>query len=295
MSKPYFSERELGSPPRTDEEISENTWGGIIAAIKSFIADGSFGYRYPSNCPDGKGPYGCDEELFFQALRGDVPEFPNRLFSHEVPSTFVILDTIEFCYRNVAKPIQVEPHLYFNHHHLSFEIDEGQQLFREHINQILSRNGIAYQLEPSGEVIRLLPQVVRESIISTEFRTGDNELNLLLETARHKFFNHAPEVRQEALEKLWDAWERLKTIEIPGRNNKRDSVRTLLDRSANEENFRQILEDEANTLTQIGNNFTIRHWETDKTSLESNEHVDYLFHRLFSLIWLLLRTTKRGG
>jgi len=76
MTGPYFSEKEFGPQPRIHEEISTTTWGGIIAALRSFIAYGSFGYRYPSNCPDGAGPYGCDEDLFLQALRGDVPGFP---------------------------------------------------------------------------------------------------------------------------------------------------------------------------------------------------------------------------
>jgi len=45
------------------------------------------------------------------------------------------------------------------------------------------------------------------------FKTGDGELDRLLETAREKFFNKSLDVRKEGLEKLWDAWERLKTVE----------------------------------------------------------------------------------
>lgn len=77
--------------------------------------------------------------------------------------------------------------------------------------------------------------------------------------------------------------------------DKKTSAKALLDKAATEPTFRETLEDEARELTRIGNDFTIRHSETDKVPLELSEHVDYLFHRLFALIRLLLRTTGRGG
>ena len=98
---------------------------------------------------------------------------------------------------------------------------------------------------------------------------------------------------QESLKKLWGAWERLKTVEQPG--NKKVSARALLDRAADEPRFRDVVEQDARALTDIGNHFTIRHSETDKAQLQRNEHVDYLFHRLFALLRLLLRATNRGG
>jgi hypothetical protein len=44
------------------------------------------------------------------------------------------------------------------------------------------------------------------------FRTGDQTLDQLLETAREKFLNRSLDLRKEGLENLWDAWERLKTV-----------------------------------------------------------------------------------
>ena len=60
------------------------------------------------------------------------------------------------------------------------------------------------------------------------FNTGDQTLNELLQAAREKFLNRDLTVRREALEKLWDAWERLKSLFDP--NDKRRSVAMLLDR-----------------------------------------------------------------
>ena len=118
-------------------------------------------------------------------------------------------------------------------------------------------------------------------------------LDELLEAARNKYLDPNPTIRQESLKKLWDAWERLKTVEQPG--NKKVSARALLDRAADEPRFRDVVEQDARALTDIGNHFTIRHSETDKAQLQRNEHVDYLFHRLFALLRLLLRATNRGG
>lgn len=93
--------------------------------------------------------------------------------------------------------------------------------------------------------------------------------------------------------KLWDAWERLKTVE-PGKNKKESSI-ALLDRALAAGGFRDAIEVEAKELTRIGNSFDIRHTETSQEPLKSSEHVDYLFHRLFALIRMLLTLTERGG
>jgi chemotaxis regulatin CheY-phosphate phosphatase CheZ len=114
-----------------------------------------------------------------------------------------------------------------------------------------------------------------------------------LEVARKKFLNHALDVRRESLEKLWDAWERLKTVEAG--KDKKASAAALLDKAAAEPHFRNKLEHEAKELTEIGNTFMIRHTETDKVPIVDSAHVDYLFHRMFSITRLLLKASGRGG
>ena len=60
-------------------------------------------------------------------------------------------------------------------------------------------------------------------------------------------------------------------------------------------NFRGMLEREARELTLVGNTFQIRHSETTQERLNGSDKIDYLYHRLFSLVRLVLRTTGRGG
>ena len=293
MPTPYFSDREAGPRPRTSEEISRGVWGGIVAAIRSRLDDGSFGYRFPANCPDGRGIYGCDDRSFKLALGAEIPEVPWPLNADEVPPQLAVLDLLEFSHRNVAKPTEYDFHSFFGHSHLSFESEEGHSLFREDINRIFARNGLVYDLNTDGLIIRLAPIALRDALMSAVFHTGDHDLDSLLESARTRFLDPDPNIRQESLEKLWDAWERLKTIEPP--HIKPASITALLNRAAAEPNFRALLEKEAHELTGIGNTFRIRHSETTQVALQMNEHVDYLFHSLFALIRLLLKTTGRGG
>lgn len=121
--------------------------------------------------------------------------------------------------------------------------------------------------------------------------SGDATLDALLRDARLKFKDPAPKARAEATEKLWDAWERLKSLEVQG--NKRLSVARLLDQCSPEPRFRAVLELEAKELTEIGNTFHIRHFETDKVVLEQAVQNDYLFHRMFARIHLLLFSRAR--
>lgn len=129
--------------------------------------------------------------------------------------------------------------------------------------------------------------MLAEALASAAFRTADAELNRILESARSKFLSPDPDLRREALEKLWDAWERLKTVLYP--DDKKQSVSALLDRVAPTYNLRSVLETEARELTRIGNDFQIRHSEANRIPIESSAHIDYLFHRLFAMIQLLLK------
>lgn len=290
----YFSEREEGEISRENEEIGDNAWGGIQALIQARIGDGSFGTSYPTICPDGGGITGTNEGAFEQAMRADIPNLQEQEYHpwNEKPQrTLDILDMIEFCWRCIGKPEPIRNgyHKYFKHHHLDFDIKAGQDEFRDDINRIFSRNGLAYELTEHGHIERLAPPVLREELASDQFYTGDGEFDRMLETARYKFLNPDEAIRREALESLWDAWERLKTL--GDGSDKKTQITSLLDQTAGSSSpkFREALEMEANKLTKIGNNFLIRHSERNQEPLVRSEHVDYLFHRLFAFIQMILK------
>ena len=298
----YFSERENGERPRDNEDIDEGAWGGIQALIFSRIEDGSFGAYYPENCADSPVPIGSDESRLWQAMRAEIPTLqqsaelnhsPWYSWGEEPPQTTAILDMIEFCWRCVGKPDRIKYHSYLSHYHLRFNVEAGRGEFRNNVNRIFLSNGLAYELTEQGNIERLAAPVLREELAAVQFDTGEAELDLLLETARQKFLDPAEAVRREALEALWDAWERLKTLDSG--LDKKAQVTSLLDDTAGSSSpkFRTVLEKEAQELTSIGNAFRIRHSETSQERLAEGKHVDYLFHRLLSLVQLILRMKGR--
>ncbi|MFC2043893.1 AbiJ-NTD4 domain-containing protein [Chloroflexota bacterium] len=284
----YFSDRELGPRASTEQEISTRVWGGIVALISRLISLGAFGADFPEECPDGEGITGTDGYTMGLALAGELSDLPWPPFAGELPPTLVVLDFMEFCHRYVAKPIQVSHHGFYRHNHLDFKREEGKSEFRDNINRIFNRNGVAYELQADGKIQRIAPPVLRETLANSEFNTSDTELNTMLASARTKYLSPNPATRRESLEKLWDAWERVKTIEQA--LDKKSSVMKLLDKAASESKFRETLEAEATELTRIGNTFRIRHSETSQTPLVEDAHVDYLFHRLFGLVHMLLKS-----
>ena len=290
----YWTDREYGARPRTEDVIDERVWDGLHSLIRIAIDDGSFGYRFPEECPDGGAACGCNWQAFGQVLRAEVPSIDWPPANQELPPTHAVLDVLEFCASAVGEPIKGTNHRFFKHHHLSWNREAGLARFLSDVNRIFARNGVAYELTPDGQARRLLPEPLAEALRSMVFKTGDDETDRLLETARHRIALPKEDDRRDALEKLWDAFERVKTLE-PG-SDKRQRADALLDRAAVPgTEFRKILGEESFALTRIGNTFRIRHSEVDQERLRSLKHVDYLFWRMFAFVWMVLKATGRGG
>ncbi len=287
MTSDYFSDRERGPRPRVQLNLRGPVWGGIVALIRGAVSNGGFGSKFPSECPDSRGITGTDHRAMGLAVRGEIPEITWPLDAEAIPDTLAVLDLVEFAFDRIAKPESYEFHSFFGHDHFNFDKDAGRAEFRVAVNRIFARNQLAYELDEGGRIIRLAAPVLGETLKGFGFASGDPKLDELLEVARAKFLDPDPAVRREGLEKLWDAFERLKTLE-PG-PDKKASANALIEKSAAEPTFKTLLGKEAKSLTVVGNTFHIRHSETSQVDLQNDDHADYLFHRLFALIWLLLR------
>ncbi len=300
----YFSDRENGPRARTEQVISPAVWAGLVATVQALINSGAFGLRFPARCPDGQAVCGCDTDALAASVIAEMPGLAwplettclvdeGFLSQREpfAPDTLLIMDFIEFIYASVAKPIPGKHHDFFSHHHLTFDQQSGQEEFRATINRIFSRNGVAFEMLSTGRIVRVLPPVLGEDLKRTIFRTGDRTLDNMLEECRTKFSDRNPLVRREALERLWDGWERLKSLADPG--DKKRSIKIILDATAVEPSLRARLEGEATELNSIGNSHLIRHSEVNQVPVIDVDQVDYLFHRLFAMIQLVLR--KKGS
>lgn len=172
------------------------------------------------------------------------------------------------------------------YHRLTFDVEAGRASYCADVNRIFARNSLAYELESDGRVKHLLPFVLGEALTRAYFRTGDRTLDVMLEESRTKFSDPDPLIRREALERLFDSWERIKSLADA---NKAKSVQLILGRAATQPAFREVLEEEARDLTQIGNTHLLRHHETNQTPVIDVDHVDYLYHRLFTMVELVVR------
>jgi hypothetical protein len=290
----FFSERERGERPRDVEAPPVSVWSGIRAEIRARVNDGSFGASYPKSCDDGGGAYATDEGPLWDALKARVPDLTHAPWwdaGDEPPSLLAAMDTIEFCWGAVGKPQRRgSEHIFFQHFHLDYDVEAGRREFREAINTIFRRNGVAFKLDAEGEIGRLPAPVVGEAVAAAVFATGDSELDQMLKAARRKFFDPDEADRREGLKKLWDAFERIKTVG-PG-SDKAVQAEAMIDRMCGGQSpqFREYVQSEARALSVIGNTLQIRHTETNKERVARIEHIDFLFYRMFAFLLLAIRT-----
>lgn len=299
--KKLFTERHGSAKPRTREVLGDDVRDAILALVQARVEEEWFGEAYPERCADGYPRAGTDIPKLRAALKGYALRLPSLLERPNsawpelstpkpmAPSDAEVFDLLEFSYEMVAEPHDRGYHSFMGHTHYSYDKARGQDRFAADVNRIFERNGIAYELR-DGEVRRLAPDKLHEALEAARFRTGDATLDELLESARRKILSRDLGTRRESLEKLWDAWERVKTLE-PG--DKKTSVGSLLTKAASDAPLRDRLDKEARELTEIGNSFMIRHTEVGKVPVTESLHIDYLFHRMFALVSLLLRSSGR--
>lgn len=292
MMKKLFTERHGEGKARVAESLDDATRDGLLTLVSARIDEEWFGLSFNEKCGDGYAYAGTDLTRLGRTMKGYGIIWPHDVDRSNPPTDGQVFDLLEFSYEFIAEAKDPHYHSYMSHSHYSYDQEAGRARFTQDVNRMFERNGMAFELT-DGEILRLAPAVLQEELAVSVFRTGDNTLDDLLESARQKFLNRSINVRRESLEKLWDAWERLKTLE-PGRD-KRESARALLDRATAEPTLRARLDQEARELTDIGNTFMIRHTETDKIPITESAHVDYLFHRMFSLIRLLLKASGRSA
>lgn len=296
----YFTDREGLSHTATTDEISEIAWAGIRASIERRVNQNYFASSYPETCSDNStNIIGTNENAMRDAIRAEIQELPTWPWRQSPatieppPTTPAILDMLDFCSRHAAAPEPCGHHKFYDHQHLRFDVARGQHEFREEINLIFRRNGIAYRLNGEHQVQRLTERVFREVLEDLPFHTGEAELDRMLRTAQTKFLHRKAEVHPEALEALWNAWERLKTLS-PGRDKRAQAAALLNDAAGpSAPKYLLLLQNEARELTRIGNAMQIRHSETDQERLGPAEHLDYVFYRMWAFLSMILRRTGR--
>jgi hypothetical protein len=157
--------------------------------------------------------------------------------------------------------------------------------FPNEINLIFQNNNFPFKLS-GGKIERI------RSIVKTKEEIKEVGLKELIEQASLLYRSNNISDKQTAVEKLWDAFERLKSY-YGADAKKKASVGKIVDAiSHSDSNYTTLFDEEFSKLTKIGNNYRIRHHEINKIDIIDNNYYDYFFQRLFALIDLALKYLK---
>jgi hypothetical protein len=208
---------------------------------------------------------------------------------------FALIDYIEFFAQNI-KDIRQEWNnvTYKNYQYIDcLETMNIFGEFRKEINELFDLSGLLYELTNEAIVERIvvnsiLTQEMQNNIMAVE-EEGVREL-LKDAIALYKTPNSA--ARQDSVEKIWDAFERLKTY-YTSMDKKQSSEKIIKDISMSDSNYQNLFNKEFVELTFIGNKFRIRHHETNKIDIPDDRYYDYLFNRCLSLIALAIQYLKK--
>lgn len=163
-----------------------------------------------------------------------------------------------------------------------FILEKYNYKFISHINSILDRTGSNCHYRIKQGVFSLGKFKASLPVKLDPIEKGVKEL---LEEAISK---HNSGKTQDAVEKLWDSLERIKTVLNPV--NKKQSADLLIKKMAHDDlNFYSLYNDEIQLLTKIGNSFRIRHHELDKNEIKNILDWEYLYNRCLSFLELAIK------
>ena len=205
---------------------------------------------------------------------------------------FALLDYIEFLALSITDYQVQDYHSFFQHQHIKvLETHNVFDAYRKDVNEAFTLTGLLYVLNDQKQVERITDTdaqiAVNQSLINGVQEPG---LRQLIDDAIRLYKNPRPEIYHTAVEKIWDALERVKTVGMERGLDKKASIIELIDRmSSGEKEYMDLFDSEFRALTDIGNHFRIRHHEMDKIDISDEQYYGYFFNRCFSLVCLALK------
>ncbi len=296
MEELYTERNNLRQGIERTYDISVEVYNLLIECCKKYIKN--LGYKYPDTCPDDDNSIcGTDEKQLFSLLKYRIPELKSN--DEPIPELHVtifdvynqeaVLDFVEYIAQNMKTLVRGSYHDYFKHYHVSFNdtpLDFNK--FREEINDIFQMTGLQYILTAKRTIERLTESDQQiDNVLNTVDRITEKGLKDLLVESIKLYKSPQKENNHLATEKIWDALERLKTIYS---SDKRKSLAKIITKISDEnEPYKELFNKEFSELTNIGNNFRIRHHELTKVEISNKWYYDYFFNRCLSLISLTVK------
>jgi hypothetical protein len=231
-----YTQRTLGSKPRTNDEINFPLWKAIVAFLERMEQKNFFSEAYPEGCQDNSADIWAtntnklsDELEVYTGLTWplETTKEPYNYFEDRkpyIPTKYEIFDTLEFLFHKVSTPHDGYYHSFFNHHHLNFTNDGVAKIgFSNEINNLFNATGMIYEFNPiNGHVETVVGEETKQLINNA--LTGkmmDAEYKGMLEAACIQITNFRIDIAYQGLEKLWDAYERLKCYFDPKDKNEK--------------------------------------------------------------------------
>ncbi len=270
MSHKYYSQR-TGKNPNLDGLPLVDILGLFSRVFNQLQNDGYFSEAFGFWCVDAEHIDGNVKDIELEMLLTIRKKnlWPIHVYSENY-SEDDFLDVIEFLYQYVSKPIDGTMHSYnqCGMHWETFNKKEGQKVFREKINTVLSHYKNKFELSQNGEVL-YKPDEGFEQIFNADVPSKDMNIVGRINAATINFRRHGSSLddRRQAVRDLADVLEYLKP-----------KVQALLTNK-----------DESD-LFNIANNFGIRHHnDKQKTSYDAAIWLSWMFYFYLSTIHVVLR------
>lgn len=149
--------------------------------------------------------------------------------------------------------------------------------FENEINAIFKLNNINVELR-NGEIHSTSNKAIGLDDSTNINEAGLEELIRIAEDLYNKG-NYS-----YAVEKLWDAFERIKTYYYPILDKKKSAEKIINDISYGNEHIKKMFDNEFKVLTDTGNSYRIRHHEINKIDISKELHYKYFYKRCLALI-----------
>lgn len=299
-----FSERNgFRKPIEKTDIITKPAYCALFNVCENYLIN--LAYKYPVDCPDGKGVYDINRESLSDAMYIEIPDLYRDIHEciekpggcwetdNDDYDQYALLDYIEYIANNIRDYQEGSYHSFFSHTHLSFlKSSECFEDFQNEINTIFKKTGLQYILTDSKRIERVTENSdVIKNAFDTVQHLQEQGAKDLIEEALVLYKSPRPESRRDAMEKIWDAFERIKTY-YPNLNKKQSADKVIDNISQGNADYKNMIEEEFHKLTSIGNSFRIRHHETDKIDITDPNFYDYFFERCLSTVLLAVKYLK---
>lgn len=299
----YYSERNgLRTKNNKSYKMSMDAYNLILQTCEEMFVH--LAWKFSLTCPDNDSNIvNIDRSKLYLKLKflnpdlikNDALYYPmihrNYFGDDEIDefNPYALFDLIEYICENAMDFEKRDHHSYFQHYHLKFkDSNECVINFRNEINELFDITNLLYELDSNYEVQRVVSNDSQlEATSKLVSNTNDDTLKKLINEAISYYRKPGTNNIQIATEKIWDAFERIKTKLD---EDKKKSVTKLISIiSDSNDDFNKLLDTEFKSLTNIGNQFCIRHFETGKIELKDENQYEYLFNRCLSVVLLSLK------